>query len=414
MTIRQPKGTKVGAGALVALALLSLTLPALAGGPGGAVPALRQQSARAPAPVRNAAAGFDWPEPDWNGTVLITGVSLSMATSELPDDGGFIRWESFDGSMAEDSVAVDDLSGSSLYRLGIGSPRSGSISLATRSGAGGAEAEGEVLFHPGLPDAASIYGHAFTPVHAGGGILQYAYSGTDTGSVFLALMTDGDRPAAAAYGAYADSSGFDLIGIGDLAAVETRSMRSELSLAGGRMSLMAPVESGSDWQVLAGFGVFFEALSWDSASRRALTMAPARVGPYAPPEIALEHYSSGSADYVGVMAGLEMRRRLADKLSLALSVSAGPALYEGQESELSLARFGDLGSTVFTGSETETAGAALQADAALALIFDLGPGVTLRTEAGLSSLTTLGGGARPLGRRTVVAPRIGVGLQVQF
>lgn len=397
------------------LTLLAVPLPAHAGGSGD--PADQSPGYPVARPAfgpQGAADDSGWRRPGGKDLLPAPGALPGAHSSRPEPDGTFLRWDAYNGKISDQAAVQTDLSATYFYMLGAGRPGNGSINLATHTGSGGAEAEGEVFLHPGLADAASIYSHAFTPKDAGGGITQYAYSHTEGGSLFLALVTDGDRPAAAAYGAYADAGGVSLLAVGDISATETRTDWGELSMTGGKVTWLTPVYAGEEWEWTAGVAISLATASWKAGSRQALTIAPGPGAAYPLPVLALEQDQSGHADHAGILAGLEMRRQLTGDVSLALSLSGGPALYEGHQTEVSMARFGDLGATVFDATEMKTSGAALQADVGVAMIFNLGEDATLRAEAGLSGLAILSGEARPLGRRTVVSPKIGVGLEIRF
>nr|WP_316650582.1 hypothetical protein [uncultured Gellertiella sp.] len=350
-----------------------------------------------------------------------TGLSVGLGGSASVDWatswGAPVRvtWDGFVGGVETTRTSTLDLGGQSVFSLTLGDTSGGSIALNTHSGAGGASADGQVLLHPASPDGASIVSSASSPSGSGSSVVQYAFTKTDTGGVFLALATDGDTPSAIAFGSYADEHGLNLIGAGDLGGTTlTRRNTGSFDTARSRILVSMPVGLDADWQISPLAGPVYQLIHATLESSVSLDPGEPALARAVLPTVTLSQSDASRLQYAGLVAGLDVERRLTDRLSMGLALSAGPARYWGTRSRQTDVTYAGLQTVNLSASQTGLDGNALMADISASLTYRWRPDMALHTEAGLGLLSTLSGEARPTGHDTTLMPRVALSFDMRF
>lgn len=296
----------------------------------------------------------------------------------------------------------------------------GGIDLQTATDATGAQAEGDVMVTDPGGAQATIVSSAVSPAGQGAAVTQYAFSpaGDDSGA-FLALTTDGDAPAAAAYGAIYSRDGFEFAATGDIEETTVREsvserveqLRTEL-LIGGR------VATADDWAISLRAGPTLRRMTRHATTRTGITIAPT-VPDASVPAVEITQHDRISADYLGALIGVGVSRAIGPLTTLSLDLRGGMAGFRATHRRRSEARIGSLGSGTHAQRADALSGSSLLAALSVSLSHQPAPNsaiyLSLYAEH-MSDVPTLvssrGGDRRTLALDT--RPVNGAGISVGF
>ncbi|WP_018240172.1 hypothetical protein [Ensifer sp. BR816] len=272
------------------------------------------------------------------------------------------------------------------FDLAAGDPAGGSISLATATDPMGATAAGTIHFTDSSGDSASIIALAHSPAGSGNAVTQYATSGTHTGAAFLALVTGGGTPSAAAYAAFADDRGLFFQALGEVdGSVAASTLEQRSSQFDQTLLLGTSLDLGNGWTITPRLGPTYRSTRRDTVLRTEVDIDESVASGAVIPAIGYHEKVELSADYYGVVSGFSAERSVAENVWLQFNVSAGVAHYRARLDNRATAVFPDAGVTL-SSSEQRRSGGTFLADISAAVIFSSQESLSVKFEAGTGFL----------------------------
>ncbi len=286
------------------------------------------------------------PDPDVKAVgqgVNMAGPSLDITFTYRKDRPGrrplYLEWESNNSWAAGTSRSIQSASDDSGVFFAGGSTENMTVNLTTTADSTGAQAVADVTLTDSAGGTTSIYSSASSPSGGGSAISQWAFSPSADGGVYVALTTDGDAPAAAAYGLLYDDLGFGFFGVGDVGKSTVNATYGEsLFLTRQRLTLSTVYDLENDWIFSPRAGPTFMFL--DRKSKRSTLLDIDKGNPAVAdlPDIGIFEAIRIQSGYLGATVGASFSRRLDDTWVLDLSGDIGVtryrAWYNGRRSVL--------------------------------------------------------------------------------
>ncbi|WP_179875446.1 hypothetical protein [Sinorhizobium sp. BJ1] len=325
--------------------------------------------------------GFE--PPDLVGTRTNLSFRLPL---EYPGIGRFfLEWDGTISHASGSSRKVVQPTGSS-FDFVAGEPAGGNISLATASDLMGATAAGTIHFTDTLGDDAGIMAFAHSPAGDGNVVTQHAISGTQSGAAFLALVTSGNTPSAAAYAAFVDDRGLFFQALGDLDGTVIKStVEQQASHFDQTLWLGASLDLANGWTITPRLGPTYRSTRQDTVYRTEVDIDESIVSGAAIPAIGYHETVRLSADYYGVVSGFSAETPVSENVWLRINFSAGIAHYKARLDNRTTAIFPEADITLSSTGQRRSGGTFL-ADLSAAMIFSSHESLALKFEAGTSFL----------------------------
>lgn len=200
----------------------------------------------------------------------------------------------------------------------------GRIDLETASSLGSSSASGTVRLGEAGPQISSA---AISTGGSPGGISQFAVSSVDGGMAFLALTTEGQSGAAAAYGALVDDRGFTVLGTGDTRGTNITTRQSARFRAFEQDAIFATsVSLEGDWRMTAGVGPMFSHTKYEA--RRSISIdIDEGAADREVPNLALLHHDRIDTRYAGLTGAASVSRSISRNWAMRLGGGLGVSRY---------------------------------------------------------------------------------------